>query len=98
MTAEESPPRSRTPRVLAGAVLALVVIALAAGALLLGPSEGELAQIQSALKEQNAQVIDVRSPGEFAGGHLAGAINIPVGELGDRLAEVGAKDRPLVLY
>ncbi len=31
--------------------------------------------------KQGALVIDVRSPGEFHSGHLAAAINIPLGEL-----------------
>jgi NADPH-dependent 2,4-dienoyl-CoA reductase/sulfur reductase-like enzyme/rhodanese-related sulfurtransferase len=33
-------------------------------------------------------VLDVRSPGEYAGGHLEGALNIPHTELRDRLDEV----------
>jgi len=32
-------------------------------------------------------LIDVRSPGEFNGGHIPQALNIPVGEIGKRLAE-----------
>lgn len=51
-----------------------------------------------ALVASGARLVDVRSPGEFAGGHLAGALNIPVGELGDRVAEVGDKAKPVVLY
>ena len=30
-------------------------------------------------------ILDVRSPEEFAAGHIQGAINVPVGELADRL-------------
>ncbi len=44
-----------------------------------------------------AQLVDVRSPGEFAGGALPGARNIPVHELDRRLAEL-SKDRELVVY
>ena len=49
--------------------------------------------------KQGAKVIDVRSEGEFSGGHLPGAINIPL----DRLsAEIGRlapdKDQPLLLH
>jgi rhodanese-related sulfurtransferase len=40
-------------------------------------------------------VIDVREPGEFASGHLAGAMNIPQAELATRIDEV-PKDRPVV--
>lgn len=48
--------------------------------------------------EAGARIIDVRSPGEFAGGHLPGAVNIPVQELGSRMREAGKKDRPVVVY
>jgi len=45
-----------------------------------------------------ARLVDVRSPDEYAGGHLPGAVNIPVKELDRRLAEVGPRDGELVLY
>lgn len=35
-----------------------------------------------------ATVIDVRSPEEFRGGHVAESINIPLNELGKRIDEV----------
>ena len=35
-----------------------------------------------------ATLLDVRTPAEFAGGHLDGALNIPVAELASRQAEV----------
>jgi phage shock protein E len=35
-----------------------------------------------------AVLLDVRTPGEFASGHLDGAVNIPVDELADRLGEI----------
>ena len=49
-------------------------------------------QIDSAeahrLVQEGAKLVDVRSPGEFAAGHIAGAVNIPVDDLRERLAEV----------
>ncbi|MGO4784188.1 rhodanese-like domain-containing protein [Cryobacterium sp. W22_MBD10_FK3] len=33
-------------------------------------------------------LIDVREPDEFAGGHAPGAVNLPMSQLGDRLAEI----------
>lgn len=42
-------------------------------------------------------LIDVRTPQEFASGHIQGAINIPVEEIGQRLSEV-PQDKPIVLY
>ncbi len=35
-------------------------------------------------------LVDVRTPGEFAGGHVAGAVNVPVGDLSGRLGELEA--------
>jgi phage shock protein E len=48
--------------------------------------------------KKGAQIIDVRTPEEFAQGHYPGAKNIPVGELMIRLNELGATDKPIVLY
>lgn len=42
-------------------------------------------------------LLDVRDPGEFAGGHVAGATNIPLGELRGRLAELPG-DREIWVY
>ncbi|NUT32074.1 MAG: metalloregulator ArsR/SmtB family transcription factor [Hamadaea sp.] len=44
-----------------------------------------------------AVVLDVRPPNEYAAGHLPGAINIPVGELAERMREVPA-DAQIVAY
>lgn len=44
-------------------------------------------------------VIDVRTPAEFATGHVPGAINIPHDQIGQRLQDIPAsKDQPLLLY
>ncbi len=40
------------------------------------------------LKSQGAQVVDVRSSAEYAGGHVAGSLNIPVDQLQARVAEL----------
>lgn len=51
-----------------------------------------------AAREANAyQLVDVRQPEEYAGGHLAGAILIPLKELPDRSAEL-EKEKPLIVY
>lgn len=50
-----------------------------------------------ALVADGAQLVDVRTPEEYRAGHVAGARNIPVHELGSRLTEL-AKDKPVVLY
>jgi rhodanese-related sulfurtransferase len=45
-----------------------------------------------------ARLVDVRSPQEYAGGHLPGAVNVPMQELERRLAEVGPVDHELIVY
>lgn len=42
-------------------------------------------------------IVDVRTPGEFLGGHVAGSINIPLQEIQARLDEVKALQQPLIL-
>ncbi len=42
-------------------------------------------------------LLDVRTPEEFASGHIAGAVNISVEQLAGRLSEV-PQDKPVVLY
>ncbi len=42
-------------------------------------------------------LIDVREPREFAAGHLVGALNIPIGELESRLAEIPRECVPVFL-
>ena len=42
-------------------------------------------------------VLDVRSPEEFAAGHIPGAVNIPIEQLRGRLDEL-PRDRPIVAY
>jgi rhodanese-related sulfurtransferase len=49
------------------------------------------------LVASGAMLLDVRTPEEFAAGHIEGATNIPVQELGARLAEV-PKHQPVVVY
>jgi rhodanese-related sulfurtransferase len=47
---------------------------------------------------EGALLVDVRSPGEFAGGHLAGAINVPVDAISARAEELVKKGKPIVVY
>lgn len=54
-------------------------------------------ELRQRLQEGGMTLLDVRSPQEFALGHLPGAINIPVEELEQRLAELPA-GQELVAY
>ncbi len=51
------------------------------------------------LKAAGAIVIDVRTTEEFAGGHVAGAINVPLDQLGERIeAVVPDRQQPILIY
>jgi len=50
------------------------------------------------LVANGALLLDVRTPDEFRDRHLDGANNIPVQELASRVGELGARDRPIVVY
>lgn len=49
------------------------------------------------LVENEAFIIDSRSPEVYEKGHIKGAINIPLGQVRDRLSEIPT-DRPVYLY
>lgn len=48
-------------------------------------------------KPARSLLVDVRPHEEYQAGHIPGAINIPIAELADRLAEL-AGDRDIVAY
>ncbi len=51
------------------------------------------------LKAAGAVVIDVRSSEEFAGGHVAGAINVPLDQLGEKIESVVPDhQQPILIY
>ncbi len=47
------------------------------------------------LVANGAQIIDVRTPGEFNGGHLKGSVNIPLQNLSNQLSRI-SKDKPII--
>lgn len=50
-------------------------------------------------KDSSMLILDVRTPEEFAAGHVPGAINIPYTHLPSRISEVAdAADKDIVLY
>lgn len=52
-------------------------------------------ELQALINASNPALIDVREQHEFQAGHLRGAVNIPIGQLPNRLAELPTQ-RPLV--
>lgn len=66
--------------------------------MLFGGGDGDRdAKVKAAVAD-GARIVDVRTPEEFAGGHIDGALNIPVDVLGQRLGELGPKEKTLVVY
>jgi phage shock protein E len=53
--------------------------------------------MENIIREKKGTVVDVRTPGEFMGGHVAGSINIPLQELMQRMDEIKALKQPLIL-
>ncbi|MHA4740659.1 rhodanese-like domain-containing protein [Dyadobacter sp. MSC1_007] len=49
-----------------------------------------------ALIEQGALVVDVRSPQEFAGGHIQGSINIPLNQINAKADMLLRKNKPVI--
>jgi phage shock protein E len=50
----------------------------------------------SDLVKQGAIIVDVRSKGEYAGGHIKGSLNIPVDTLSKNLAKLKDKNQSII--
>ena len=48
------------------------------------------------LVKQGATIIDVRTKGEYAGGHIRGSVNIPLDKLADNINKLKGKDKPII--
>ena len=51
-----------------------------------------------AFLEQDALLIDVRSPMEFLMGHIKGSENIPLNRLPNHLEDIKAKNKPVLVF
>ena len=91
----------RTARV--GLAAALLACAALAGEPAGAPAAHAATMTQEQLVEhlaghpQHLFVLDVRSPQEYAAGHVPGAVNVPHDELASRLREV-PRDKDVVVY
>lgn len=63
---------------------------------LLGSMFGSKVNLEEIVK-QGAKIVDVRSPQEFQGGHVAGSINIPLNIIGQKADEIKAWNQPVIL-
>lgn len=59
------------------------------------PLETDIAQVNEARNDGTTQIVDVREPEEWAGGHIPGAIHIPLGQLAQATRKLDAS-RPVV--
>jgi phage shock protein E len=48
------------------------------------------------LIREGAVIVDVRTKGEYAGGHIRGSINIPVDQLKNAAAKLKDKNKPII--
>ena len=47
--------------------------------------------------QAGAKIVDVRNPDEFKQGHAKGAVNIPLGNLGKKAAQLQKENQPIIL-
>ena len=53
--------------------------------------------IEKIIKENEGTIVDVRSYGEFMGGHVVDSINIALNEIPERIEEIKSLKTPLIL-
>jgi rhodanese-related sulfurtransferase len=87
--------------------LLLFVVALVSGGMLLWPFVRRTGggpwvnatQATHLINREDAIIIDVREPNEFAAGHVLGAKNVPLARLVAGTTDISKrKDRPLIVY
>jgi 3-mercaptopyruvate sulfurtransferase SseA len=84
----------------------LVALAVTTGTTLPAGAEGDLAAVPrisltefKKLHDQDkAMVIDTRSAESYRGGHIPGAINVPLSAWNDHLPRLKATRKPIVAY
>lgn len=52
--------------------------------------------LEKIISEKRGSIIDVRTPEEFRGGHVAGSINIPLQQIQTRKDEIEKLPEPLI--
>ena len=78
------------------AACAFALVAAAAGP---GSIEPKALSERIAWADPALLVLDVRTPDEYAAGHVPGAVNIPGSDLAARIAELDeARERDIVVY
>lgn len=79
--------------------LVLVAVVVAIAVLYWSTRAGKTAPAEAKqLVADGARLVDVRTPGEFGSGHIHGAMNVPLQALANRIAELGDRSQPVVVY
>ena len=94
--ADKPHPKAMTRNQIMSWMPLLIAAAVLIGFMLLKRASFVSAETARQLLRQGALVIDVRSPEEFGSGHLPNALNIPLGELRQRLLELPREREILV--
>ena len=88
-------------RVRSLAVIAFVVVSALPLAARGSREAGELVEPDDAYelaRAGDAILVDVRGPDSYAESHIAGALNVPLGEVGSRAAGLAARNRTIITY
>jgi rhodanese-related sulfurtransferase len=85
----------------------LVLAAVVSGLMFLWPSVAkrfsrtrEVGPVEAVqlINRQDAAIVDVREPGEFKGGHIPNARNIPLGQIAERMKDLEKlKGKPVLV-
>ncbi len=55
-------------------------------------------EVENAKANEKSVILDVRTAGEYKGGHIPNSINIPVDEIGNVAKKYSDKTTPLYIY
>lgn len=96
----DAPDRPKSRRIAAVSVLALLAALVGAAAAAESAAPIAAAELARRIEAGSAPlVLDVRTPKEFAAGHIPGAVNIPYDQLAGRLEELpGKRDTEIVVH
>ena len=86
-------------------ILIIIVAALALGGVLIVTKKNnepvinqQTTVLGAKIVAENAQLIDVRTPEEYAAGHAKGSVNIPIETIQNGDLTKISKDKPVYLY
>jgi rhodanese-related sulfurtransferase len=58
---------------------------------------GMAPDIDAASVPDDARILDVREPGEWVAGHVAGSQHLPIGEVAERVSEIDDEEGTIVV-